>query len=92
MRSREDAVKIAKPLLIVTTPVGVAWGIVEAYRFGPLLAALMALLIAVLTAFLWMTVRVIRREAAERKRDGTGSERRTVDGEQPEKRDTRRAC
>jgi hypothetical protein len=54
--------RIAKPLLAVTTPVGVAWGIVEAWRFHWWLAVLMALLVAVIGAFFWMTVSRIRRE------------------------------
>ena len=54
--------RIAKPMLAVTTPVGVAWGIVEAWRFHWWLAVLMALLVAVIGAFFWMTVARIRRE------------------------------
>lgn len=49
-------------MLAVTTPVGVAWGIVEAWRFHWWLAVLMALLVAVIGAFFWMTVSRIRRE------------------------------
>jgi hypothetical protein len=54
--------RIAKPLLAVTTPLGVAWGIVEAWRFHWWLAVLMALLVTVIGAFFWMTVARIRRE------------------------------
>lgn len=54
--------RIAKPMLLVSTPVGVGWGLVEAARFHAWLAGLMALLIAVLGAFLWMTVSRIRHE------------------------------
>jgi flagellar biosynthesis/type III secretory pathway M-ring protein FliF/YscJ len=54
--------RIAKPMLAVTTPVGVVWGIVEAWRFHWWLAVLMALLVAVIGAFFWMTVARIRRE------------------------------
>lgn len=62
--------RIAIPLLSVTTPVGVVWGLVEAYRFHPLLAGLMSLLLAVVGGFVWMTVRRIRQEwrAAPEKR------------------------
>jgi uncharacterized membrane protein YccC len=49
-------------MLLVSTPVGVGWGLVEAARFHAWLAALMALLIAVVGAFFWMTVSRIRRE------------------------------
>jgi len=55
--------RIAKPILLISTPVGVAWGIVEAYRFHPWLAGLMAVLLSVISAFMWMTIRIIRREA-----------------------------
>jgi hypothetical protein len=54
--------RIAKPMLAVTTPVGVAWGIVEAWRFHWWLAVLMAVLVTVIGAFFWITVARIRRE------------------------------
>ena len=49
-------------MLLVTTPIGVAWGVVEAYRFKPILAVLMCLLLGIVSAFMWLTVRTIRRE------------------------------
>jgi len=55
--------RIAKPILLVTTPVGVAFGLREAWRLaGPKMAVLMAVLLAVVGAFVWWTVRTIRRE------------------------------
>jgi hypothetical protein len=54
--------KIAKPLLLVITPVGVGWGLVEAYRFHWWLAVLMGLLLSVISLLMWMTVRRIRAE------------------------------
>lgn len=54
--------KIAKPMLLVMTPIGVAWGLVEAWRFRPILAMLMGLLLGVISLFVWLTVRTIRRE------------------------------
>jgi hypothetical protein len=54
--------RIAKPLLLTLTPIGVAWGLVEAWRFRPVLALLMALLLSVVGVFVWMTVRRIRIE------------------------------
>jgi hypothetical protein len=54
--------KIAKPLLLVMTPIGVAWGLVEAWRFHPALAVLMAILVGIMSLFTWMTVRRIRSE------------------------------
>jgi len=55
-------VKIAKPLLLVTTPLGVAIGLREAWRFHWWLALLMAALIGVIAAFLALTLGRIRRE------------------------------
>ena len=49
-------------MLLVMTPIGVAWGLVEAWRFRPILAMLMALLLGVISLFIWMTVRTIRNE------------------------------
>jgi uncharacterized membrane protein YqjE len=63
--------RIAKPILLVSTPIGVIWGIVEAYRFRPVLALLMSVLIAVISAFMWLTVRTIRREQREQSRKST---------------------
>jgi hypothetical protein len=57
--------RIAKPLLLTMTPIGVGWGLVEAWRFHPLLALLMALLLSVISIFFWITVRTIRRERAD---------------------------
>lgn len=55
--------RIARPILVVSTPIGVAFGLREAWRLaGPGMAVLMALLLAVVGAFIWMTVRTIRRE------------------------------
>lgn len=59
--------RIAKPMLLVSTPIGVAWGLVEAWRVGWWLAALMAALLAVLGAFSALTV---RRIIAERREPG----------------------
>jgi membrane protein implicated in regulation of membrane protease activity len=56
--------RIAKPMLLVSTPIGVIWGVIEAYRFHPWLAVLMVLLLGVISAFIGYTVRVIRRERA----------------------------
>jgi len=49
-------------MLLVLTPIGVAWGLVEAWRFHPALAFLMVLLLSVISLFMWMTVRRIRAE------------------------------
>jgi hypothetical protein len=56
--------RIAKPLLLVMTPIGVGWGLVEAARFHWWLALLMAGLLGVVGLFVWSVVRRIRRERA----------------------------
>jgi len=57
-------VKIAKPMLLVLTPVGVIWGLIEAARFHWWLAVLMGALVTVISLFMWMTVKRIRAERA----------------------------
>ena len=55
--------RIARPILLVSTPIGVLFGLREAWRLaGPGMAVLMALLLAIVGGFIWMTVRTIRRE------------------------------
>ena len=56
---------IARPILHVTTPIYVAFGLREAWRLaGPRMAVLMAVMPLVVAAFVWMTVRRIRQENA----------------------------
>ena len=57
--------RIAKPLLIVITPVGVAGGLYEAYRVAGGLAFLMLMLVGVITVAMVSVVRTIRRERRE---------------------------
>ena len=55
--------RIARPVLLVSTPIGVVFGLREAWRLaGPGMALLMAAMIAVVGGFIWMTVRRIRQE------------------------------
>jgi lysozyme family protein len=55
--------RIARPILLVSTPIGVVFGLREAWRLaGPVMTLLMAAMIAVVGAFIWMTVRRIRQE------------------------------
>jgi len=54
--------KIAKPLILTITPVGVVWGLVEAARFHWWLAVLMGVLVGIISLFTWMTVKRIRAE------------------------------
>jgi hypothetical protein len=59
-------VRIARPILLVSTPIGVLFGLREAWRLaGPGMAVLMALLLAIVSGFIWMTVRTIRRERGD---------------------------
>jgi len=55
-------VRIAKPMLLVLTPIGVGWGLIEAWRFHWWLAVLMGMLVSVISLFMWMTVKRIRDE------------------------------
>lgn len=57
--------KIAKPLLLVTTPIGVGWGLYEAHRVAGGLVFLMAALIAVIGVAMASVVMTIRRERRE---------------------------
>jgi hypothetical protein len=54
--------KIEKPLLLVSTPVGVAWGLLEAYRLAGGLVILMAAMIGTLAAAAGTVVGTIQRE------------------------------
>lgn len=57
--------RIARPILLVTTPIGVIFGLREAWRLaGPKMALLMAAMLAVVGALVWWTVRRIRAEKA----------------------------
>ncbi len=55
------------------TPIGVGWGLVEAWKFHPALAFLMTLLLSVISLFVWMTVRRIRadREADQKSQENS---------------------
>jgi hypothetical protein len=57
--------RIAKPLLLVTTPIGVLAGLREAWRFHAWLAVLMAVLLTVISLLIGLTVRVARRESRD---------------------------
>jgi membrane protein implicated in regulation of membrane protease activity len=54
--------KIAKPILLVSTPIGVIWGVVVAWQIHPWLAWLMMALLSVVSVFIGYTVYVVRRE------------------------------
>jgi hypothetical protein len=54
--------RIAKPLLLTSTPIGVIWGLYEAFKIRWWLGVLMGVLVGVIGGFSWLTVRTIRRE------------------------------
>jgi hypothetical protein len=57
-------VKIAKPLLLITTPIGLAIGLYEGYRLAGGLVFLMAAMIGVITVAMGSVILTIRRERA----------------------------
>lgn len=57
--------RIAKPLLLVTTPIGLAWGLYEGWRLAGGLVFLMAALICVISVAMISVVRTVRREERE---------------------------
>jgi len=56
--------RIAKPLMLVMTPIGLVWGLIEAARFHWWLAVLMGVLLGVIGLFIGSVVSRIRRERA----------------------------
>jgi uncharacterized membrane protein YqjE len=57
--------RIAGPILLVSTPLGVLFGLREAWRLaGPKMAVLMAAMLAVVGALVLWAVRRIRQERA----------------------------
>ena len=59
--------KIAKPLLLLTTPLGVIGGVYEGYRLAGGLVFLMVALLLMISAAIGMLVLTVRREEAEAK-------------------------
>lgn len=57
--------KIAKPMLLVTTPIGVGLGIYEGYRLAGGLVFLMVALISLIGVAMATVVATVRREKAE---------------------------
>jgi hypothetical protein len=62
--SKIATVKIAKPLLLIITPIGVAMGLYEGYRLAGGLVLIMAALVGVMAVAMGSVVLTIRREAA----------------------------
>ena len=59
--------RIAKPLLLIATPIGLIGGLREAWRFNPGLAFLMLAMIAVVGVAVGSVVAVARRERGVRR-------------------------
>lgn len=73
--------RIAKPLLLIITPIGLAIGLYEAHRLAGGLVFIMAALIAVIGVAMASVVMTIRREKREEERkrqsdEGDGSDGR----------------
>jgi SNF family Na+-dependent transporter len=66
MRSAER-MKFSSRMLMVITPIGVAIGLYEAWHLAGKLVFLMALQILVLAVVAAVTVRIVRREAAQKR-------------------------
>ena len=58
----DPPMRIAKPILVVSTPIGVAGGLYEAWRLAGGLVFLMIMLLAAVTAAIASVVVVARRE------------------------------
>lgn len=58
------AMRIAKPLLLVSTPIGVGFGLFEAYRLAGGLVLLMAAMVGTVAAAMGSVIATIRRERA----------------------------
>ena len=67
--------KIAKPLLLITTPIGLAIGIYEGWRLAGGLVVIMVALMAVIGVAMASVVLTIRREReAERRKSAEGND------------------
>ncbi len=60
--------RIAKPLLLVTTPIGVGFGLYEAWRLAGGLVFLMIALLGLISVAMLSIVRTVRRERLEEER------------------------
>jgi predicted MFS family arabinose efflux permease len=68
--------RIAKPLLLITTPIGVAIGLYEAWRLAGGLVFLMAALVAVIGVAMGSIVMTVRRERREEERQRNAAQPR----------------
>lgn len=66
--------RIAKPILLVTTPIGVVYGLYEGYRLAGGLVVIMAALVAFMCAAFGMLIHTARKE--KREEDALASKQR----------------
>lgn len=66
--------RIAKPLLLITTPIGLAVGLYEGWRLAGGLVFIMAALMLVIAAAFGSVLWTIRRERAEEEKKKLASE------------------
>ena len=66
--------RIAKPLLLVTTPIGLAIGLYEGWRLAGGLVFIMAALMMVIAAAFGTVIWTIRRERAEEEKKKLASQ------------------
>jgi uncharacterized protein (DUF58 family) len=65
--------RIAKPMLLVSTPIGIAFGLMEGYRLAGGLVVLMAAMLAVVLIAAGTVVRTVRREQLAARSRGESS-------------------
>jgi hypothetical protein len=65
-------VRIAKPILLVSTPIGVIFGLYEAWKVRWYLGLLMLVLVSVVGALFWLTIKRYKQES------GAESSRQTL--------------
>jgi hypothetical protein len=64
--------RIAKPILLVSTPLGVLGGLHEAYRLAGGMVILMAMMVGLMSVAIASVVLTIRREAAAERAKAPG--------------------
>lgn len=74
MRPYNRCMRIAKPLLLVTTPIGLAVGLYEGWRLAGGLVFIMAALMLVIAAAFGTVIWTIRRERAEEEKKKLASQ------------------
>lgn len=80
--------RIAKPLLLITTPIGLAVGLYEGWRLAGGLVLIMAALMMVIGVAFGTVVWTIRRERAEEEKKKTASLQRSADNVASDERST----